>query len=167
MTHDAVVKIMAGLVRTAQQSPDPSTQNAAVLVRGLSLIPQTLAVNEFPAGVEYSDERWVRPTKYAFVEHAERNSVYAAARNGLKTEGLTMVAVWAACADCARAIAQAGISRLVRYTSQSDHLHWEKSNSLADLILSEAGVDVITLTEPIDGCEPILRNGEPWFPNGE
>jgi dCMP deaminase len=155
-------------IETALQSPDPSTQNAAFLVSPTGNVHlNTLEVNRFPNGVDESAERWERPTKYAYVEHAERNAIYRAAGRGICTNGLTMVAVWAACADCARAIIQAGIVHLIRYYSTDDHALWDESIARADEMMAEARVRITTLTAPIEGCEPILRNGELWLPQGE
>jgi len=157
---------MKAAISFAITSPDPSTQNSAFLVlESGDAVPETLAVNEFPRGVVKSDVRWERPVKYFYVEHAERNSIYAAARHGISTQGLTMVSPWASCADCARAIIQAGIVRLVRYISV-DHLHWADSVDIADQMFDEASVEVVTLAEPISGTNPILRAGKPWLPNG-
>ena len=158
---------MRAAINFATTSPDPSTQNSAVLVLANGdAIPETLSVNCFPKGVVESENRWKRPAKYEYVEHAERNAIYAAARQGISTYGLTLLSPWASCTDCARAIIQAGITRLVRYIS-IDHLHWGDSVLVADKMMTEAGVEIITLKKPIEGCPSILRNGKPWFPNGE
>ena len=157
---------MFAAITFAATSPDPSTQNSAMLVMpNGDVIPETLAVNCFPEGVVEIDSRWGRPIKYSYVEHAERNSIYRAAQFGIPTQGLTLLSPWASCADCARAIIQSGITTLVRYVS-ADHLHWGDSISVADIMLEEAGVAIITLDDPIEGCSPILRNGEPWTPDG-
>ena len=95
-------------------STDKSTQNGAFIVdRNGQIIAS--GANHFPKGVENLPERWIRPVKYKYVEHAERNAVYDAARNGVKTDGCTMYAAWAACSDCARAIIQSGIKRVVTH----------------------------------------------------
>lgn len=151
----------------ALDSPDPSTQNAAVLChQGLGdrlyPVPMTLACNRFPYGVSYTNERWERPLKYSFVEHAERNSIFRAARRGQPTFGLVMVCPWAACADCARAIVQAGISRLITQR-HDDEGRWKESIDVAFEILDEGGVKV-EFVEGRVGGPPILRDGKPWHP---
>jgi len=158
--------LMYAAITFAVNSPDASTQNAAMLTMpdGNGL-PETLSCNGFPLGIESKRERWERPVKYSYVEHAERNAIYAAAREGIKTEGLTLVAVWASCADCARAIIQSGISRLVRYAGTA-HTRWDESIAIADTMFEEAGIEVITLTQPILGTPILLRNGSPWTPDG-
>ena len=151
----------------ALSSPDPSTQNAAVLCQpnGRYIWP-TLSINQFPRGVVSNATRWERPLKYSIVEHAERNAIYAAARLGIATEGLTMVCPWAACADCARAIIQAGIRRLVVHTPDEVPAadHWDISINTAMTMLDEAGVTVVEIVGAIGSLPPILRNGELFTP---
>lgn len=142
-------------IEHATRSTDPSTQNAALLVRDDG--PEVEAVNAFPVGVTESPERWERPQKYDFVEHAERAVIYEAARRGLVTQGRTMVCPWAACADCARAIVGAGIRRLVRQTVP-EAAHWGAQVAVGDTILREAGVEVCEV--PLIGGPKLRRNGE-------
>ena len=155
-------KMLEALVY-ASNSPDPSTQNAALLY-GKDDQLLVSAVNAFPNGVVMSDERWTRPSKYFYVEHAERNAIYQAAKLGIPTRGTTMVAVWAACHDCARAIIQAGITTVVRYEVPDNPRHWQESNEVGELLLLEAGVKVITLKTIYgeDEVPPLLLNEEFW-----
>lgn len=86
----------------AKESEDSSTQNAALLVNDAGNV-LVADINRFPDGViTNKEERWERPLKYKFIEHAERNVCYISAKRGIKTEGLTMVCPWAACSDCER-----------------------------------------------------------------
>lgn len=156
--------------RLSAESPDPSTQNAAFLVDEHSIpIMRSGVVNEFPLGVHYSPDRWERPIKYSYVEHAERNCLFKAASDGLGTSGLTMVCPWAACDDCARAIIQCGISCLIRNASEPGvtHARWGTSIAIADIMLQEAGVDIIDV-EMHGGMfrelDPIRRDGKLWQP---
>src|ERR1035441_3977564 len=109
---------MSAAHQAAASSIDPSKHNGAVLAaENGTPIHSTAACNQFPAGVnELPGERWERPAKYQFIEHAERNAIYRAARQGIPTEGLVLVCPWSACTDCARAIIQSGIVMLVRET---------------------------------------------------
>lgn len=150
----------------ATHSPDPSTQNAAVLFDPDTGLPVgEWHYNAFPRGVECTDERWERPAKYLYVEHAERRAIYAAARVGIATEGLAMACPWAACADCARAIIEAGIVLLLTHRQAHDRSpqFWLDSIGPAMTMLAEAGVKV----EYHDGllCAPEVRHsGELWNP---
>lgn len=150
----------------AQNSPDPSTQNGALLVVDGEVRVSTIETNRFPNGVWVTKERLERPTKYSYIEHAERNAIYAGVRAGLDLRGATLVCVWAACSDCARAIIGNGITTVVRYTS-GHHPGWVDTNAAGDIMLREAKVEVITLTDPIPGVAPLLRDGKLWLPQGE
>ena len=75
----------------AVHSPDPSTQNGAILINQKGNIVSE-AWNAFPAGVKYSPERWERPLKYKIIEHAERNAIFQAAKHGIKTNNL--IKIW-------------------------------------------------------------------------
>lgn len=148
----------------AKESADPSTQNAALLVNdaGNVLVMET---NRFPEGVITNKERWERPLKYKFIEHAERNVCYVSAKQGIKTEGLTMVCPWAACSDCARGIIQSGIIRLVTHQQAHDRSpeFWAKEIEIAFAMLKEAGVEIIMYDGAI-GAEDVLHSGQLWRP---
>jgi dCMP deaminase len=144
-------------------SDDPSTQNGAIIV-DLSG-PISCGANHFPLGVHKTPERLVRPTKYAYMEHAERAAIYNAARYGKATEGCWMFCPWSACADCARAIVEAGIERLIRHKSILDKTgdRWKESVAIADQILTEGHVEIENYEGEIGGVT-ILFDGEPWNP---
>lgn len=149
----------------AKKSPDRSTQNAAVLIsKSGQIITQTLSVNDFPHSVPKSSDRLERPTKYFYTEHAERNAIYSAANAGISTNGLTMVAIWASCHDCARSIIQSGVTTLVRYKLETPD-HWGASVDAAETMFQEAGVKIIDISHEIPGAEPLLLNGKAWSPN--
>lgn len=129
----------------ALHSTDPRTQNGAVLVK--DNYPILYAANHFPAGVQNIPSRWVQPLKYEYVEHAERNLIYAAAKAGIATAGCTMYCPWFACADCARAIIQSGIICVVGHDNplHKKAIHWIDKVARADEMLTEAGVMIVRI----------------------
>jgi len=159
----------------AAKSPDPSTQNGAILVdeQGNVLVKDH---NRFPKNVKYLPERWERPLKYKVIEHAERNVIFKQARqpstwhkkyDGVVsgTQGMTMVCPWAACSDCARAIIEAGIVRLVTHKQAGDRSpdFWRKEIDVAFTMLREAGVEIIEFDGEVGGPE-VRHSGETWNP---
>lgn len=60
-------------------------------------------------------ERWERPAKYEWVEHAERNAVYNAARMGVSTKGCRAYLNWEPrpCIECCKGFIQAGIIEVI------------------------------------------------------
>lgn len=129
---------------------DPSTQNGALIIDDEGWILGEGA-NFFPRGVKESEERWQRPTKYSFVEHAERNAIFHAAREGHTLEGATMYVCWYACSDCARAIIQSGIKEVVGHKKCFDLTpdHWKESIKTAFVMLEEAGVKTRTIEDEV------------------
>lgn len=97
----------------ALRSKDPSTQIGCIIVGPAHEIRST-GYNSFPRGInDKVPERLKRPEKYLWIEHAERNAIYNAARAGTSLQGCTIYVEVTPCMDCARAIVQAGIERVV------------------------------------------------------
>ena len=96
-----------------EKSKDERTKVGAVIVGKDKEIVST-GYNSYPRGiVDNRPERQERPEKYFWFEHAERNAIYNAARIGVSTKGCTMyLTCGIPCADCARGIINAGISRI-------------------------------------------------------
>lgn len=117
-------------------SDDQDTATSVVLILACGHV--ITASNTLPAGVARSHERTSRPSKYHWIEHSERNALYAAARVGKATEGSTMYMDWFPCADCARAIVQAGVRVLYCGPLPSDDGRY--GFSAAASILAEGGV---------------------------
>jgi len=137
---------MGMAVYVATRSKDRSTKIGAVLV-GPNKEVRSTGYNGFARKVNDDvDSRHERPTKYFFMEHAERNAIYNAARVGTMTEGCVLyVAGRPPCADCARAIIQAGIKEVVvealEHKSRPE-IDWESNTAAAMEMLKEAGVTV-------------------------
>ncbi len=124
------------------KSTDPSSQNGAILVKNNEIIGR--GANHFPRNVKNLKERWERPLKYSYVEHAERNAIFDAARRGNSTEGAILYCPWFACTDCGRAIIQTGIKRCVGHSVDdkcSNSERWKESIIIALQMFDEAGVE--------------------------
>lgn len=129
------------VVRT--RSKDPSTQIGCVIVGPAREIRST-GYNSLPRGVRDDvPERFVRPTKYLWIEHAERNAIYNAARCGTPMEGCTLYCELLPCMDCARAIVQAGIAEIVLDQARVEEYssgHYDPHFVEARKLLEEGGV---------------------------
>ncbi len=144
----------------AALSTDRSTQNGAIIVR-----PETGEIigygfNSVHHNFEQHDERFQRPSKYDWTEHAERAAIYDAAKLGHSTNGAWMFCAWAACKDCARAIVYSGITCLVRYhhPGMAGHHSWSDSILIGDQMMYEARIQVSSWLTPIG--KEILFDGK-------
>lgn len=148
----------------SEYSDDPHTQNGSLLLsKSGAIVAQ--GANRFPQGVRVTPDRLERPLKYTFMEHAERDVIYVAAGLGVPTEGTTMYCPWAACADCARAIIDAGIERLVVHQAMMDKTpdRWKEQIAYAMTMFDEAGVLVEAYDGPVGGVA-VLFDGTAWQP---
>ena len=129
----------------AVKSKDQSVKVGTVIV-GPDHEVRSTGYNGFPRGVDEStSERWERPIKYQWIEHAERNAVYNAARMGTSVNGCTAYMESPPCTECGRALIQAGIKEVVvsRQNPFKDREDWKESIQFALDMLEEAGVKVI------------------------
>lgn len=123
-------------------SKDPSTKVGAVIVGPDNEIRST-GYNGMPPGIVDRPEMWEKPRKYLYVEHAERNAIYFAAKNGANLSGCTLYTTMFPCADCARGIVRSGITRV--YCPAAARSDWAESNQVAMEILQAAGVELILI----------------------
>jgi dCMP deaminase len=151
---------MRAAYSAASASPDRSTQNGAVIGGDAGKIIATC--NRFPRGIDPDDDDiHEKPLKYKIIVHAERNAIYQAARSGIRTNGRTMVACWAACPECAQAIVEAGIARIVVHADRMDATpdRWREDVDRGLWLLEKGGVDVVRLEGAVDAGVTIRFDG--------
>ncbi len=135
----------------ATQSKDQRTKIGAVVIGPDNEIRST-GYNGLPRGCNDNvPSRQEHPEKYFWFEHAERNAIYNAARMGLSMKGCTMYTQGVPCADCARAIIQAGIIQVVVHKEWNDNNSpkWEESTKRSMEMFNECGVDVEEFSEEL------------------
>ena len=127
------------------KSKDIKTQIGVVIVGKDNEIVST-GYNSFPRGINDDvEERQERPEKYFWFEHAERNAIYNAARIGVSTKDCTLyLSHWFPCADCARGIINAGITKIYceRPDGNDKSSSFTESFKRSEEMLLEAGVEV-------------------------
>ena len=126
-------------------SKDRSTKVGAVIIAD-DKTPGPYGFNGFPRAIDDGlDERHARPVKYDWTEHAERNAIYNATRVGMALKGCAMYVTHVPCPDCARAIVQVGITRVVvdkASTEDADFAaRWADKGKISEAMFEEAGVD--------------------------
>jgi dCMP deaminase len=150
-----------------QTSEDPDTKVGCVIFnKDFDLI--SVGSNRFPNGIAhplekssdkeypfldeiYLSDRITRPTKYMYMEHAERNAIYSAAKRGVSLKDCILYVDWIPCTDCARAIIQSGISEVIMNKlspsalDKSFNKRWKESMKISKTILTEANVKMTTI----------------------
>jgi dCMP deaminase len=125
---------MAKYVSTA--SKDPSTKVGVVLISKRNCVLGT-GYNGFAKGIADTDERYNnRDAKYPLIVHAELNAILNCER---RPEGATLY-IWPGahcCADCVKAIIQAGIVRVCGPHTEA-FKRWGSGNGW----LLEAGIEI-------------------------
>ena len=138
----------------AEWSKDRSTKVGAVIVGPYNEV-RAVGYNGFPRGIDDdAPDRHERPEKYLWVEHAERNAIYNAARVGISVSGCKMYLPWFPCMDCARAIVQSGIETLVALEPNVTDPKWGGDFKRAIRFFEEAHVTVRWLPDRERVCEP-------------
>jgi len=136
------LKFMAVAEAMMGMSKDNSTKVGAVaLDDDFNML--SAGYNGFPRGVNDDlPERHERPLKYSIVVHAEGNMVAQAARKGHSLMGSTVIVTSLfPCSNCAGLMAQAGVKRII--TTRSDNERWVENAEISQMILDEAGVEVV------------------------
>lgn len=126
----------------ASWSKDPSTRVGAVIVDANKRVV-SLGFNGFPAGV--NDEELPRERKLLRTIHAEINAIAFA---NVSVRGCTIYVTHAPCANCTANLIQNGIAKVVFPRPINDFKErWADHYSEAMLMLMEAGVEVVEVTE--------------------
>lgn len=132
----------------SKRSKDPNTQVGAVIVSNRDRI-LSLGYNGFPNGCSDDDFPWAREakseydTKYPYVIHAELNAILNFYGDNHNLIGSTLYVTLFPCRECAKAIIQAGISKIYydddKYKDTIDHKE-------SCRMLDAAGIDYIRYT---------------------
>lgn len=124
---------------SAFRSKDPSTQVGAVIVDQNNKVV-SIGYNGLPLGCSDDEFPWQREgslleSKYAYVVHAELNAILNSPRS---VTGCTLYVSLFPCNECAKAIIQSGIKRIVY---ESDKYADTESTIASKRMLSAAKVE--------------------------
>lgn len=132
---------MALALLSAQRSKDPNTKVGACIVTPENKIVG-IGYNGMPIGIDDADMPWERSaesqldTKYPYVCHAELNAIL----NSIKDiKDCTLYVTLYPCNECAKAIIQSGIKKLVYHTNKYPDAD---STKAAELMLRLAHIEV-------------------------
>ncbi|MCF7953413.1 MAG: dCMP deaminase family protein [Spirochaetales bacterium] len=129
---------------SAKRSKDPSTQVGACIVNEDKKIVG-VGYNGFPMGCSDDVFPWEREgafldTKYPFVSHAELNAILNSISRDLKN--CTIYVALFPCNECAKAIIQSGIRRVVFLRDKYAHTDVVKASKM---MFDQAGVSYVQL----------------------
>lgn len=142
-------------------SKDPGTKVGCVLVNERRII--STGYNGFPQTISDDLERYIdRDFKLSITVHAEKNAILNAAKNGTKVEGSTLYVTFPPCSQCASAVIQAGVAKVVCPDPATAPERWRSNFIAANNLFYEAGVKVLyysdadlCLTETAPSVGPI------------
>ena len=128
---------------SALRSKDPNTQVGAAIVDQDHKVV-SIGYNGMPRGCKDEDFPWEREggfldTKYAYVVHAELNAILNSPR---PVSGCTLYVSLFPCNECAKAIIQSGIKKVIY---ESDKYDGTEGNVASKKMLSEAGIELVQL----------------------
>lgn len=128
----------------AQWSKDDSTKVGAVITTSDGR-PISWGFNGMAKGIDDNvAERMVRPLKYKWMCHAERNAMDLAPQSDLSD--CVMFVTFAPCTNCAQSIIQRNIKTLVideDFMPNKMPERWSEDVLVAEEMLKEAGVNII------------------------
>jgi len=133
---------MGVAVLSSLRSKDPNTQVGACIVSSDKKIIG-VGYNGFPSGCSDDDLPWEREgdwlnTKYPFVCHAELNAILNC-NNASLLKGSTLYVALFPCNECAKAVIQAGIKKIVYL---SDKYAGTDATIASRKMLNAAGVEL-------------------------
>jgi dCMP deaminase len=146
---------------TATRSKDRRTKVGAVVV-GFNDEVRATGYNGFPRGCnDFVESRHEKPEKYYWTEHAERNATFNAARVGVSLDGCTIYVPGCPCADCARAIIQSGIKKVVIHKKFQENWSekWMENAKRSIEMFDECGVEYVEWSGDLVDLA-VTQNGE-------
>jgi dCMP deaminase len=156
----------------AKRSPDPSSQNGALLYHLPTKRIVAEACNTFPDGVEQTEERWSnRDLKYPLVDHSEASVLWTAFRDGvfkyLDIKDMVMICPWAACSGCAGTMIGFGLKNIIAHKQAMfcNHGKWEQDCDIAMIKMKEGGVIYEMYDGYVGSDITVRRDGKPFSPD--
>lgn len=140
---------------SAQRSKDPVTQVGACIVKNNKIIG--IGYNGFPKGSNDDILSWSKvgdllDTKYPYVVHAELNAIL----NSIKDlENSTIYVTHYPCNECAKAITQSGIKKVIYYSDKHKHHELLKASTK---IMENAGIDIVKYSNEKDEIKIIFKD---------
>lgn len=148
---ESITELLPLLDRIASTSSDPQRHVAAIALNAEGQVLMGRS-NHHPKGCVMTADRLVRPEKYFWIEHAERNLIYAAARESVSLVGATILVSHVPCMDCARALALSGARTVIAVKPSS--ARWQEHCDRAQTLFHECEVAFSMYADMPDTDDP-------------
>lgn len=153
-------RLLRRCLKERRQSQDPVRQVAAVIATSNGEVI-AVGANRAQQQLHFDPDELQRRlgstpnARYFLLQHAERAAIASAVAQGREIRGATMYALLYPCADCAQAIVDSGIVRLVvpQPADIPANAKWAEHFAFATEILQRAHVtiDTFLLDEALEG----------------
>ena len=139
--HDYDIRYMRLAREFSTWSKDPRAKIGAVAVDTESKMILSQGYNGFPRNIKDDHRLYIRELKLRHIVHAEMNVVYNATANGVNLKNSTLyVYGLPVCCDCANAIIQTGIKRVVMCDVKNSET-WNDSFKITQSKFDECGIE--------------------------
>ena len=128
------------------RSCDAQTKHGCVITDRMNRI-LGVGYNSFPSGMPDEILPNVRPHKYKWMVHAERNAL---ANCTLRPENGTAYITGRPCLDCAKSLYQEGVRKMVCLDAHGTHLTDKEDECVFEILCKEGGIEI----EWIKKCQP-------------
>lgn len=127
----------------SKRSHDQQTQCGCVLVKDKRIV--STGYNGFVSGIDDSVLPRTRPEKYPFMIHAEANSIYNAAKNGVSTIDSTCYITAVPCLSCIQMLAQCGVKEIIfsDISNPKMEIYSKKYDTILELIKDKVSMKFI------------------------
>lgn len=101
--------------------------------------------------------------KYPWIEHAERNAIFNAERNGTSLKNSTCITTLVPCIDCTRAILSVEVKQIYTFVPKGES-KWVKEYESSKKLIDEANIPVTILTIKEEDLNTINIADMGWEP---
>lgn len=128
-------------------SKDPSTKVGAIAVSPNNSVVLSQGYNGFPRGINDDYRLHIKEMKYDLIAHAEMNMIYNSTYNGVSLKDSTVyIYGLPCCSQCANALIQCGVKRIVYYVNSPNKIKWKVSSEKAIQKFKSVNIEVDELT---------------------
>jgi dCMP deaminase len=127
-------------------SDDPDTtvgaifidKNYRILSIGCNHSPYIMKLN---ITSDQNKNKYIKPSKYNWIEHAERNAIFNALNNGISLNNSICITTLVPCIDCTKAIISSGVSKVYTFKPNINDNTWlSQFNNTSKLLLDRANI---------------------------